>query len=115
MHSYVIDSLSPDETEKLRQQLENLELNAGLDGLYWLPVPPALHSPTQQQHAGTCGPYSLALELDEERLSLELLVRARNQLHCDCIALASPELRAHMLNWLDNFVHSTLSDKRDGL
>jgi hypothetical protein len=37
-----------------------------------------------------------AVELEETRLSIELLVRTRNRIRCNCIAYATPEQR----NWL---------------
>lgn len=85
----------------IRQYFNQLELESSIPDLYWLPVPEELLSDLQAEHLSTCGPYALALEICEEGLSLETLVRAQNQLHCECIAFASPELVQHMLDYLN--------------
>jgi hypothetical protein len=40
------------------------------------------------------------LELADEALRLELLVRARNKLRCDCVAYAEQKLVNHMIIYL---------------
>ena len=104
MRSYVIDELRPDEVAKLAERLEKMELSAGMEGLYWLPVPPELLLPLQVEHLASCGPYALALELGQDSLRLELLTRARNRLRCACVALATPALLAHMIAWLESLL-----------
>ena len=37
-------------------------------------------------------------------LPLELLVRARGRLRCDCVHYAGPELRAHMIAYLEQLL-----------
>jgi hypothetical protein len=77
-----------------------MELSAGMEDLYWLPVPKNLLTPIQKQHEHECGPYVLALEILDEALRLELLVRARNKLRCDCVAYAEQKLVNHMILYL---------------
>jgi len=88
------------ESERLVERLEAMELSAGMEGLYWLPVPRTLLTPLQKEHERECGPYALALELSGPALRMELLVRARNRLHCDCVAYAEQQLSAHMTGYL---------------
>jgi hypothetical protein len=45
----------------------------------------------------------MALETDGGNLRMELLVRARNKVRCDCIAYAPDGLALHMMHWLDGF------------
>ncbi|WP_022656752.1 hypothetical protein [uncultured Desulfovibrio sp.] len=104
MRWYAVDDLSAEETARLAQTLRDMEFSSGMDGLYWLPVPEAMLSPVQREHAADCGPYALGLELEEHSLCLELLVRARGRLRCDCVHYAGPELRAHMLACLDQLL-----------
>jgi len=100
MRSYFIDGFIPGELERLVERLEQMELSAGMEDLYWLPVPCNLLTPLQKAHERDCGPYALALEILDAALRLELLVRARNRLRCDCVAYATPELIAHMTAYL---------------
>ena len=104
MRSYYIDELVPGELERLAERLDKMEIGAGMEDLYWLPVPNDLLTPIQKQHAGECGPYVLALEILDEALRLELLVRARNRLRCDCVAYAERKLVNHMIGYLHDLL-----------
>ncbi|MDR2696580.1 MAG: hypothetical protein LBC79_09420 [Deltaproteobacteria bacterium] len=100
MRSYYIDEFAPDELERLAGRLDDMELGAGMEALYWLPVPEELLTPLQREHERECGPYVLALEILDGALRLELLVRARNRLRCDCVAYAEHGLVQHMIAYL---------------
>lgn len=101
MRSYTIDQLDTQDITAITRHLEGLGLAAGLESLFWLPVAQEHLSPTQQEHAARCGPYALALEMTEDALHLELLVRARNAMRCECIATAPPTLRQQSMDYLD--------------
>lgn len=96
MEEYIHGDITAEQKQHLLTLLNNLGYGAGLDGLYWLPLPPEALSPLQNEHASTCGPYALALEVEKDVVRLEYLVRARNSLRCDCIHAASPEVAAQM-------------------
>ena len=100
MRRYCIDEFLPGELALLVERLDSMELSAGMEELYWLPVPQNLLTPLQTAHARECGPYALALEVLGESVRLELLVRARNRLRCDCVAYAEPRLIDHMISYL---------------
>jgi hypothetical protein len=104
MRTYRIDDLTSADIAAVRARLHDMDLGAGMDGLYWLPVPQHMLNPVQVAHSESCGPFCLALEADEDALRMELLVRARGMLRCECIAYASPELRAHMIDYLDGLL-----------
>jgi len=104
MRSYRIDDLTTEDIAAVRARLNEMDLAAGMDGLYWLPVPQHMLTPVQQAHAESCGPFCLALEVDEDALRMELLVRARGMLRCECIVYAAPGLRAHMIDYLDGLL-----------
>jgi hypothetical protein len=106
MRSYCIDEFVPGELERLAERLDSMGLSSGMDDLYWLPVPTNLLTPLQKKHEGECGPYVLALEILDEALRLELLVRARNRLRCDCVAYAEQRLVNHMII----YVHALLDE-----
>ncbi|WP_027186713.1 hypothetical protein [Desulfovibrio cuneatus] len=101
MRTYTIDQLNAQDITAITKHLQGLGLGAGLEGLFWLPVALEHLSPTQQEHAAKCGPYALGLEVTEDALHLELLVRARNAMRCECIATAPPALRQHIMDYLD--------------
>jgi hypothetical protein len=108
MRSYFIEELYPEQLAMLRRALDARGLSGGLEGIYYLPLPEELLTDVQRAHAGECGPHILALEavelVDEGALKLELLVRARGKLRCECVAYATPEQRAWAIAWLDDFI-----------
>lgn len=114
MQWYTIDELTAHDCKKIQERLHDLGLAGSIDGLFWLPIPHHHLTPVQVAHKDSCGPYALALESEpgvhqggsgaSASISLELLVRATGNLHCECIGKASPELREHMINYLDDLL-----------
>ena len=102
MRIYRIDDLAPADVAALETHLQALELHSGMEGMYWLPVGQSHLSAVQREHVQDCGPYAMALEVTEDALQLELLVRARNKIRCECVHYASPELEAHMMRYVDD-------------
>ena len=100
MRSYYIDEFVPGELERLAERLDSMGLSAGMENLYWLPVSENLLTPIQKTHVCECGPYAMALEILDGVVRLELLVRARNKLRCDCVAYAELQLVSHMIFYL---------------
>lgn len=98
--------LASHQCHSLRAELHNLGYGAGMEDLFWLPLPQDALSPLQQEHAATCGPYALAVEVHNNSVSMELLVRARNSLCCDCIHPATPELASRMQATLESLLNS---------
>ena len=88
MKQYVIDELRLEDYGKLKKYLDDRFEADTLNGLYWLKIDDDLLSPVQEQHKD-CQPFYLALELEEQRLTCELLVRSRSRIRCDCIAYAN--------------------------
>lgn len=71
---------------------------------FWLPVPEHLLGSTQTSHLEQCGPFCLAIILDDfsSSMRLELLLRPRMSLHCSCFAMADKKQREFALNFWDN-------------
>ena len=89
MRYFLIDDLRAEETKRLCEHLDAMDLGAGLDGIYWLPIPAHMLSAVQKEHESQCGPYVMALECEETSLRLELLVRARGRIRCECVGFVS--------------------------
>lgn len=104
MRSYLIDELNAEDTARLARTLQDMGLGAGMEGLFWLPVPLDLLSPLQRDHLKDCGPYVMGLEVEEHGVRLELLARARGRLRCECVHYASSQLREHMQAYLDRLL-----------
>lgn len=106
MEDYQRTNLAPEKCQALRDLLHNLGYGAGMEGLYWLPLPVDALLPLQQEHVQSCGPYAMAVEIASTSVSMELLVRARNSLCCDCIHPATPEQAQCMQASFNNLLAS---------
>ena len=95
MKQYVVDEIRLQDYPKIKAYLDETFGESSIDGLYWVPVDEALLSETQQAHTA-CGPFFMGLELGEDRLAGELLIRSRKRVRCDCIHYADERQR----NWL---------------
>jgi hypothetical protein len=60
-----------------------------------VPIAPEVLTKIQHEHTD-CQPFYFAVDLEEDRLALELLVRTKNRVRCACIAYASKDQR----NWI---------------
>jgi hypothetical protein len=104
MKQYVVDQLRHVDYESIKGYLDQRFGPAFIGGVYWVPIDPGLLSPTQSRHV-ECRPFFAAVELQTDRLSMELLVRTQNHIRCDCIAYATDEQR----NWLIRLVDDMLA------
>ena len=102
MKQYVIDEIRLQDYAKIKAYLDDTFGESGIDGLYWLPVDETLLSATQKAHS-TCAPFFMALELGEDRLAGELLIRTRKRVRCDCIHYADERQRSWLIRTMDAF------------
>jgi hypothetical protein len=105
MRSYMVEEIDPQHLERLADSMRSKDMASAVDGIFWMDVPESLYSDEQEEHAAQCGPYSMALEIGEDWLKLELLVRARSRVRCSCVAYATPPQRAHMVERVDSLLH----------
>ena len=107
MRQIVIDELSPLERDNLDSFLKRSLKPGPMLGIYWFVLPSDLHSDAQQGH-DDCGPFYLAVELEASRICFELLVRSTTNLHCSCIAYATPVQRQFILDFIDKMLEEEI-------
>jgi len=107
MRQIVIDELSPMERDNIDSYLKRSLKQGAMVGLYWLELPPDLHSKPQQGHEEH-GPFFLGVEIDNQSVKFELLVRNQSNLHCSCIAHASSSQRQFVLDFIDKMVQEEM-------
>ena len=107
MRQFVIDELSPLERDNLDSYLKRTLKQGPMVGIYWFVLPVDLHSEAQQGH-DACGPFYLAVELENTRLCFELLVRSTTNLHCSCIAYATSTQRQFVLDYIDTMLRDEM-------
>ncbi len=103
MRQFVIDELSPMERDNIDSYLKRTIKQGPMIGLYWMELPPDLHSSAQQGHEEH-SPFYLAVEVTGSAVKFELLVRSRYNLHCSCIAHATAAQRQFVLDFIDRML-----------
>ncbi len=95
MKQYVIDELSVEDHNKIKTYLDENSDHGAVSGIYQMPLPEKLLNARQMRHT-QCQPFYFAIELENNRITYEFLVRSANQIRCDCIAYADER----QYNWL---------------
>ncbi len=103
MRELVITELSDLQTTCLENALKDCGRASSIEHVYWLPLETADLTDIQRNHAD-CGPHALALEVLPGGLRLELLVRAQNRLHCQCVAICRPWQTARAVEKLNSLL-----------
>ncbi len=88
MQAFVVDPLTQEEIRRLAQVLPQYTKPSSIEGLYWIPLPEEFLAPVQKEHKD-CQPHYLAVELGEDFISFEFLVRNFQRVRCDCICPAT--------------------------
>ncbi len=101
MKQYVIDELRPEDHRKIKKYLDQEYGPAEMGSIYWVPLAPAVLTETQHQHA-ECQPFYVAIDLQEDQLALELLVRTKHQVRCACIGYAVSDQRIWLMDLVDD-------------
>ena len=100
MKQYVIDEIRPQDHQKVKQYLDAAYGPAEMGGIYWVPLAADVLTDIQLAHT-ECQPFYFAIELEENRLALELLVRTKKRIRCTCIGYASRDQRIWVIEVVD--------------
>jgi len=103
MRQYVVDQLSREERANIESYLKRTLKQGPVEGVFWIEVPQDLLGAEQRGHED-CGPFFFAVELEVESVNFELLVRSQSNLHCSCIAYATPSQRDFVLRMADKML-----------
>lgn len=107
MRQYLIDEISFLERDNLESYLKRTLKPGGLEGVFFLSVPPDLLGSEQQGHA-ECGPFYFTVILEQSSLRFEFLVRSASNMHCSCIAWATPAQRQFVLDFADRMLQEEM-------
>lgn len=88
MKQFVVDELRPGDYKKLKTYLDDTFGAGTIDGLYWLQISKEVFSEIQSEHK-QCQPFYFAIDLEPDRVVIELLVRTKNRVRCACMAYAT--------------------------
>ncbi|WP_045215825.1 hypothetical protein [Desulfonatronovibrio magnus] len=106
MRSYLVEEINSQDMAKILDSISQKALKRPVEGLYWMMVPQDLLTDEQKAHAGQCGPHYMAVEVGDDWIKLELLVRCEKIIRCDCISYATNEQRETMINFIDQLIRN---------
>ncbi len=101
MRQYHIDELRPEDYESLKGYLDEHYGPSQMEGIYWIPIDDDLLDKVQSAHKD-CHPLCFAVELKQQAISFELLLRTRNKVRCDCIRYANATQTQSIIQFGDN-------------
>ncbi len=100
MKQYVIDELRPQDQEKIKVYLDEYFGPADMGDIYWIPLDPDLYDQKQSSHE-ECHPLYFAVQLSLASFVVELLVRTKNSIRCDCIQYATKDQLLWLISSVD--------------
>jgi len=107
MRTYLVEDLYDKDFKTITKAFDDLGFKGPIEDIYYLPLPDELLQSEQSEHLEECGPYFMALEcireFENNKMKLELLVRARAKIRCSCVSYATPKQREHMIEYIDQF------------
>ena len=103
MKQYVVDQLNRDDFQKLRSHLEENYGKPDFESIFWLPIEKSSLSEVQQTHVD-CQPFTVAVDLQENQLVCELLVRTRNKMRCECMGYTTRRQRNSIIELIDSIL-----------
>ena len=104
MRQYVLDEIGKEDMERAVRWLEERAERSSVEGLYWVNFPPDMLAPVQFKHK-ECQPHCFAVEVGDDVVKFELLVRSRSSHRCRaCQVYASPQQRQFILDMADRLI-----------
>ena len=98
MRSYLIDELHSSDIEKINTFLHENAIQSNLDQLYWVAIPEDLLSGIQFEHRD-CQPHAFAIEVGEDWVKLEFLVRSMKNMQCTCPGYSTGQQQNFIINF----------------
>ena len=98
MRSYLVDEIVPSDIEKICAFLKENATPSGLEQLFWVKVPQDLLNETQFEHTD-CQPHAFAVEVGEDWVKLEFLIRSMKNMRCTCPAYSTEQQQQFIINF----------------
>ncbi|MBM4294107.1 MAG: hypothetical protein FJ126_04285 [Deltaproteobacteria bacterium] len=103
MRQYLLDEIRKPDLPRLRDYFNEHAIAAGLEGIWWVDLPEDLLSPQQFDHRD-CRPFRFAVELGDDFVRFEFLIRSRETMRCACVGYATRPQRDFILAFADKLV-----------
>jgi hypothetical protein len=103
MRQYLLDEITRNDIPRVREYLNQHAQAAGLEDIWWVDLPEDLLSPDQFSHRD-CQPFRFAVELGQNFVRFEFLIRSLQTMRCSCIGYATRQQRDFILAFADRLV-----------
>ncbi|MDD6088930.1 MAG: hypothetical protein PUB69_06435 [Desulfovibrionaceae bacterium] len=111
MRVFSYEELDSGVMRRLQELFEARGYASGLDNLYWIPMDCEKLNSVQKEHEKSCGPYVMAVELLDNAVRLELLVRGRGRMRCECVGYAPEETEREVIGQLTDLIDGLIRDE----
>jgi hypothetical protein len=99
----MLDEIARSDLPRVREYLNERAAASSLADIWWVDLPEDLLSPEQFGHQ-QCRPFRFAVELGENFVRFEFLIRSREKMRCTCIDYATRPQRDFILGYADRLV-----------
>jgi hypothetical protein len=103
MRKLVFDEINRPDMDRIREYLAKNAVSSDIEGLYWVELHNDLLDQRQSVHHA-CQPYRFAIELTQDAVCMEMLIRSKTTLRCDCIRYANALQRDFILRFADTLI-----------
>ena len=103
MRQYLLDEIARVDIPRVREYLNQHTLASSLADIWWVDLQEDLLSPEQFSHPD-CRPFRFAVELGDDFVRFEFLIRSRETMRCACIGYATRQQRDFILAFADRLV-----------
>jgi hypothetical protein len=103
MRQYLLDEITRQDIPRIREYLNQHAQAAGLEDIWWVDLQEDLLSPEQFSHRD-CQPFRFAVELGQNFVRFEFLIRSLQTMRCSCIGYATRQQRDFILAFADRLV-----------
>jgi hypothetical protein len=103
MRQYQLDELAKQDIPRIREYLNSHAEASRLNDIWWVDLPEDLLNPVQFEHQD-CRPFRFAVELGDDFVRLEFLIRSQQTMRCACIGYATRQQRDFILSFADRLV-----------
>jgi len=103
MRQYLLDEITRNDITRVREYLNQHAQAASLEDIWWVDLQEDLLSPDQFSHRD-CQPFRFAVELGQNFVRFEFLIRSLQTMRCSCIGYATRQQRDFILAYADRLV-----------
>jgi len=101
MKQYVIDQLRPADFESVKAYLDKNCNPSHVDGIYWVSLDQDILTDVQMEHS-ECHPFYFAVELEQNSMACEFLIRTQKTIRCSCMGYATEKQRNRIIRFADS-------------